>query len=239
VRLLVASDLHYDLRKLDWLLSEAGGFDLVALSGDLLDISSPVPLQAQIEVTRRYLEQLAERTEVAVCSGNHDLDHRRDDGEKATAWLQRTTSPRLHVDGANVLLDDTLVSVLGWWEGPNTQAALRTQLADAAGLERARWVWLYHSPPEGLLSWTGSRHFGDDVAAELVAEHQPDVVLCGHIHQSPFTPEGSWHERRGPTRLFNAGRQQGAVPSHIAIDLAAGEARWWSIGAEETVQLTD
>ena len=65
VRVLLVSDLHYDLRKLDWVLSRAGdpasGIDVVVVAGDLLDIASSVPLDTQITVALSYLERLAAR----------------------------------------------------------------------------------------------------------------------------------------------------------------------------------
>ena len=50
MRVLLVSDLHYDLRKLDWVLAESSGVDLLVLAGDMLDIASSVPLDAQIVV---------------------------------------------------------------------------------------------------------------------------------------------------------------------------------------------
>lgn len=229
LRLVLASDLHYDLRQLDWLVGAAPDVDLVVLAGDLLDVVSPVPLQAQITVVREYLSAMGEQTQVAVCSGNHDLDHRRPDGEKATDWLRTAASDRVHVDGACLTIDGVLVSVLAWWEGPATRALVDEQLARDAGRRDGPWVWVHHAPPEGALSWTGRQHFGDDQLATWVDQHRPDVVLCGHIHQSPFTAEGSWVDHRGATALFNAGRQPGDVPAHVVLDLAAGEARWSSL----------
>ena len=59
----------------------------------------------------------------------------------------------------------------------------------AAGRARpGRWLWVWHGPPEGPLSWTGSRHYGDPELPRLLDLHRPDVVLCGHIHQAPFVP---------------------------------------------------
>ncbi len=75
------SDLHYALRQFDWLLRAADDFDVVVLAGDLLDIASPVAPDAQIAVVTEYVARLSARTEVVVCSGNHDLDGRNELGE--------------------------------------------------------------------------------------------------------------------------------------------------------------
>ena len=105
MRVLLVSDLHYDLRKLDWLLEVGGDHDVVAVAGDLLNIASPVPLDAQITVVVEYLTRLADRTTVVACSGNHDLDHRTADGEKATRWLS---------EAAGVVTDGQSTTVNGW-----------------------------------------------------------------------------------------------------------------------------
>jgi Icc-related predicted phosphoesterase len=99
-------------------------------------------------------------------------------------------------------------------------------LAAAAAQRRGRWLWLYHAPPQGKLSWTGKRHFGDALLPELIRRHAPTAVFCGHIHEAPFQAEGSWHERIGDTWLFNAGKQAGEEPARIEIDFSAGTARW-------------
>ena len=109
------------------------------------------------------------------------------------------------------------------------------QVLQAASHRRSdRWIWVYHAPPKGALSWTGKRHYGDAVLAELVKRYSPTAVLCGHIHEAPFKTGGSWNDRIGETWLFNAGRQIGDVPARIEIDFTQHEARWISLaGIEE------
>ena len=103
-----------------------------------------------------------------------------------------------------------------------------------ARLRRDRWIWVYHAPPEGPLSWNGKRHYGDAVLADLIARHAPTAVLCGHIHEAPFKSGGSWVDRVGRTWVFNAGRQIGDVPARIEIDFGGLTARWISLaGIEE------
>jgi Icc-related predicted phosphoesterase len=127
--------------------------------------------------------------------------------------------------------------VCPWWEGPAGRKAI-AELLDAASSRRVgRWLWLYHAPPQGKLSWTGKRHYADVLLPELIAKHAPTAVFCGHIHEAPFESEGSWNERAGDTWLFNAGRQQGEVPARIELDFAQGSARWVTEGREEQCQL--
>ena len=93
----------------------------------------------------------------------------------------------LHVDGASVDVGDTRFTVCPWWDGPISRDEVGAQLAAAAVDRPQRWVWLYHAPPAGTpLCHDGRRTFPDQELADWIAEHQPDIVLCGHIHQSPW-----------------------------------------------------
>jgi len=78
MRILVASDLHYSLRQLDWVVTVAGQYDLVVLAGDHLDIRSYVEPDAQIAAVLEYLKRIAAKTTLAACSGNHDLNGEND-----------------------------------------------------------------------------------------------------------------------------------------------------------------
>ena len=236
VRYLVASDLHYSLPQLDWIAGQAAEFDAVVLAGDHLDAAGHADLHAQIALTLAYLGRLADTTEVIANSGNHDLTSRRDDGEKAATWLGQADD-RVRVDGACVRVGDDLVSVCAWWEGPITRAELEEQLVRDAASDRAgRWIWVYHSPPDvSPTAWSGSRHYGDDALNAMIETHRPDVVLTGHVHEAPFRPDGSWHDRIGETIVLNAGRQPGPIPAHLILDTSAGEVTWWSFEGEETL----
>jgi Icc-related predicted phosphoesterase len=228
---LLVADLHYDLRKLDWVLAEAAGVDLLVFAGDLLDIGSAVPLDAQITVVLEYLARCADRTTTVACSGNHDLDHRTDGGEKATRWITEARGRGVSVDGDSARVGGWLVTACAWWEGPETLQQLEIGLEHAALARDGRWMWVYHGPPEGPLSWTGSRHYGDPELPRLLERFRPDLVLCGHIHQAPFVTGGAWAERRHETWLFNSGHQLGQIPAHTFLDLDDGTASWWSFAA--------
>ncbi|MGQ0802031.1 MAG: metallophosphoesterase family protein [Pseudomarimonas sp.] len=239
MRLLLTSDLHYRLPLYDWLMQAASGFDAVAIAGDHIDGGQPVPAYIQIKAIRASLSAISEQRPLFVCSGNHDLNARDPAGEKYASWVQECRSAALAVDGDSVLLGDTLITVCPWWDGPAGRKSV-SALLDSASVQRgARWVWLYHAPPQGKLSWTGKRHYGDALLPELIARHAPTAVLCGHIHEAPFQMDGSWHERIGETWLFNAGRQSGNVPARVEIDFAAGHARWVTTdGVEECLLST-
>lgn len=234
MRVLLTSDLHYRLRQYDWLIGVAPEFDVVVVAGDHVDAFSPLPGNVQIAALSASLTAIAGKTRLLVCSGNHDLNARNAEGEKTADWLAPVRGAACGVDGDSVVVGDALFTVCPWWDGPHAQREVEQQLERAAAKRSGRWIWIYHAPPEGVLSWNGKRYFGDALLSQLVARHAPTAVLCGHIHEAPFRNGGSWIDRRGDTWLFNAGRQIGDIPARIEIDFQERRARWISLaGVEE------
>ena len=238
MRILAVSDLHYRLKHWDWLVGAAADVDVVAVAGDLADVASLVPIEVQSVVLATYLDRLADAALVLAASGNHDLDGPGEHGEQVAGWLRAPLAAGVVADGGSVDLDGTRFTVCPWWDGPTGREEVAAQLAAAAVDRPERWVWVYHAPPAGtVLCKDGRREFPDHDLAAWIAQHQPDLVLCGHIHQSPWAEGGSWHARLGDTWVFNAGKQIGPVPPHITIDTEAGTASWFGVFESETLSL--
>jgi hypothetical protein len=141
-------------------------------------------------------------------------------------------------DGESVLIDYTLFTACPWWDGPMVKAAIAAQLAAASSEPRNKWIWVHHAPPANSpVSWGGDRYFGDVELRQWIEQYRPDMVLSGHVHQSPFVKQGSWVDRIGSTWVFNAGQQFGTLPAHIVIDTAAAEAIWFSAAGVQGVKL--
>jgi Icc-related predicted phosphoesterase len=239
LRILLVSDLHYTLPQLDWVVTAAPDFDLVVLAGDTLSIRSAVPLEVQPIVVVEYLSMLQSVTRVALSSGNHDLTGPDSEGEQAALWLEEVRDLGVATDGDSLALGDTLVTVCPWWDGPLGQKRVAEQLVADGARHAARWLWVYHWPPTGSATcWTGRREYGDPDLRSWIEEHQPDVVLTGHVHESPFKPDGAWADRIGRSWVFNAGNQIGRVPAHVTLDLSTGQVRWQSMLGTELVDLT-
>jgi Icc-related predicted phosphoesterase len=240
MRCLVVADLHYSLPQFDWLLAAAPQFDLVIFAGDALDIGSVVDFRAQIVVVKAYLSRLAGVSRVMLCSGNHDLDERNAEGEKYSRWISEVRELGIACDGDDLLIGDTLFTVCPWWDGPLLRQRIDAQLGAAATKAARHWIWVHHAPPANSpTSWSGKRHFGDVELVQWIERHRPAMVISGHVHQSPFIPDGSWFDRLGDTWVFNTGLQPGRPPAYVVIDfdesrtywLAAGEAQWIDLGA--------
>lgn len=240
MKILVVSDLHYTLPQFDWVLAAAPRYDLVLIAGDLLDTSSIVDPETQIVVVLKYLKRLRAVTKVIVCSGNHDLDGLGGNGEKQALWMNAVKRLGIHSDGETTFVDGVMLTICPWWDGPLSQKAIGKQFADAVKYRDGMWVWVYHAPPNNSpIAWSdvGHRYYGDAALNGWIAEYAPDLVICGHVHDAPFTRQGSWVDRIGPTWLFNTGRQIGEVPTSIAIDTGARKAAWFSLEGAESVNL--
>lgn len=238
MKILVASDLHYRLKQFDWLSSQSTRCDAMIIAGDMLDISSSMDLNVQIVVIRKYLSRIGEQTRLLVCSGNHDGNEKNAADEFIAPWLQEARNEQVHVDGDNVFFGDTLFTIFPWWDGEVTKQQVSRQFRQASQLDFARWIWIYHAPPDNSpTSWSGKRFFGDSELNQWIDQYRPDLVVAGHIHQSPFTADGSWADRIGKTWVFNTGSHIGDVPAHIILDLEAMHAEWYSLAGSDSRQL--
>lgn len=230
MRILATADLHYALRQFDWLGGQVEHYDLLILAGDLLDLSSPVELDVQEVVVGKYLRRFASRRMLLSSSGNHDIERADDDAEREATWMKALNAPNLKPDYACFDRDGVVFTICPWWDGPDTRKKTELRLQADAAKPKRKWIWLHHNPPEKTaIAWTGKEYGGDPVAKEWIEHYQPDFVFSGHIHNAPFYATGSWHTRIGNTVVFNAGKQPGPEPTHIALDLEACRAEWHSI----------
>jgi Icc-related predicted phosphoesterase len=238
MKILAVADLHYALPQFDWLVAKAESVDLVIIAGDLLDLAGFADLDTQIVVVKKYLNRLQAKGPLVVCSGNHDGDIQNAEGEHIAEWLKQLQGENLFVDYQSLEVDGLLISVFPWWDGDGTQREMLAFLDEESAKARDTWLWVYHAPPcDSPVAWTGSKDAGDSVLRGLIEKHQPDYVLSGHIHNSPFFEEGSWVDRLGKTWVFNPGHQIGNLPPSIVLDLDARTAYWASTYGEATIEL--
>ncbi len=238
MKILVASDLHYRLKQFDWLNSQAGHCDAMIIAGDMLDISSHLDLGVQIVVMKKYLKNIGEKIPLLVCSGNHDGNEKNENDEYIARWLQEARDKQVYVDGDNVFFGSTLITVFPWWDGDVTKQEVAEQIKQSSQLEYEKWIWIYHAPPDkSLTSWVGKRFIGDAELNKWIEQYQPDMVVSGHIHESPFKTDGSWVDQLGKTWIFNAGSHIGDVPAHIILDIEAMSAEWYSLAGNDSRQL--
>lgn len=240
MKCLVTADLHYSLKQWDWVLGVAGRFDLVVLAGDHLDIASVLDSETQAIVVLKYLQRISQRAPLLASSGNHDGSERSTSNESVAAWLKEARAHNVFVDGDSFERDGWRFTLFPWWDGPESQAAVDLQMAHIASLPTRRSAWVYHAPPDRTrVSWTGKSYFGDPQLEAWICRYHPELVFCGHVHQSPFRTGGSWVDRVHGAWVFNAGRQIGPEPTFLLLDLHSMIATWHSQAGREMIDLNN
>lgn len=233
MKLLFVADLHYALKQFDWLVANAADYDFVSIGGDLLDLASSLDFDVQILVVEKYLNSLRQKTRLLVSSGNHDGDSRNEADESIAHWLTTAKAENLYVDNDSLMVGETLITICPWWDGPVSCAELEKMIARDSEKPCKRWIWIHHAPSAGSpTSWTGKKFAGDEMLRGWIERFKPDIVLSGHIHNSPYYPDGAWVDQIGKTWVFNPGRQIGPCPTHILLDLHASKAEWRSLEGE-------
>lgn len=238
MKVLATGDLHYSLPQFDWLLERAANYDVVIIAGDLLDIAGHVDLDAQILVVQRYLEELSKNSTLLFCSGNHDGDRKTSHDEYVCDWMASDLMPNQFGDYMSYTAEGWRFTMCPWWDGPVTEKEVAAFLEKQAAIERESWFVVHHSPPaESKTSWTGKRDIGDQQLLKFIREHQPEIVLSGHVHNAPFKSDGGWIDQIGKTRVFNPGRQMGFMPAILKFDLAEKRVVWESLAGVEEADL--
>ena len=207
-----------------------GGF--LKLPADLFLDARPVPPGTDRE------EGIADGQTVAVMGDAEIADERDEAGEKISRWIGDVGNLGIAHDGDSLTIGDTFFTICPWWDGPRVKEQIGRQLQEAAATHRGRWIWIHHAPAANSpTSWGGARYFGDAELVQWIESHKPDMVLSGHVHQSPFIKDGSWFDRLGDTWVFNVGQQFGRPPAHIMLDLENNKAYWFSAAGEQSIDL--
>jgi Icc-related predicted phosphoesterase len=195
MKLLAFSDLHRDRRRAARLVELSERADAVAAVGDLASVH------------RGLEETVAELASIDrpafVVPGNNETEE--DLRAACSSWASAVV---LHGEGA--ALDGVELFGLGggipitpWdWSFDLEEEQAEEKLAGCP--EGA--VLVVHSPPKGHVD--GNRHLGSEAILHAVEEKQPQLVICGHIHEA-----AGEESRIGESRVLNVG------PDGMLLDL--------------------
>jgi len=208
VRIAYVVDVHGRFDAVPEALARIGPVDLLVVGGDLTTAGSPDDAQRAIEGWRPLVPGLL------ALAGNMD----------SAAIDRRLDELGVALDGRGVLVGE--VGLCGVSAAPVSPLRTPYELDDAElerRIERAFAqvadarvrVFCPHAPPAGTAcDRLGSgEHVGSAVVRSFVEREQPDLVLCGHIHES------RGEDRIGASRVVNPG-PVGA--GHYAVVEVAG-----------------
>ena len=200
MKLLAFSDLHRDLGQAERLVERSSEADVVIAAGDFASVHEGL--------------------------------------EEAIGALSAISVPTIVVPGNNETEDALLSACEGWdaatvLHGQGTEIDGTTFFGLGAGIPVTPWDWSFdldedqaaeklagcpegavlvvHSPPKGHCDQSSAGdHLGSTAILEAIEAKQPQLAVCGHIHES-------WgaESEIGLTRVLNLG------PSGTAIELGS------------------
>ena len=214
MKLLHVTDLHANRSWFRWVADHAEEYDLVAYTGDFLDIFEADSLGTQVRGITAWARTLP--GPLLWCPGNHDVE--------STAVPVSSGRWMGALPGAKAFSTSGHLDRLG-------QSFVRVGWRDATPRLRALDIILAHAPPAGCFTATtnggvadnGDLDLGDALRSAAAA---PWLVLSGHIHHP-----ARWKDRCGGTITLNSGMGANtAVPNHIEVDTTTRKARWFGDG---------
>ncbi len=201
MKLLCFSDIHNNARAIDSLVERSAHVDIVIGAGDFC---------LTHEGLENTIAQLSAINKPAVfVAGNSET------GEELAAACQPW--PHFHVLHGNATTIDGVtfygvgggipVTPFGSWSWDFTEQQARALLENCP----PHAVLVTHSPPKGCLDITSrGLSVGSEVIREVICAKQPQLEVCGHIHES--SGQLSWINS---TPVINAG------PTGLEYDLIA------------------
>jgi uncharacterized protein len=209
VRLAYVVDVHDRFEAVPTVLAALEPVDVLLVGGDITTGGSVADAERAVAAWSGLVPRL-----LAV-AGNMD----------SRAIDDRLGDLGVSIDGRGVVLGD--VGVFGVSAAPVSPLRTPYELDEAElrrrverGFEEVRAcrvkVFCPHAPPAGTsCDRLGSgRHVGSSAVRELVEREQPDLVLCGHIH------EARGMDSIGRSRIVNPGP---AAAGHYALVEIDGE----------------
>ena len=194
MRILYVVDVHDRFDAVPRALAEIGPVDALVVGGDITTFGTPDDAERAIESWRALAPRL-----LAV-AGNMD----------SPAIDARLVELGVSIDGRGGVVDD--VGIAGVSAAPHSPLHTPHEIPDeelgrraAAGLaeiERCRIrILCPHAPPQGTACdrLRSGAHVGSAALRALVEKKQPDLVLCGHIHES------RGEDAIGASRIVNPG----------------------------------
>jgi Icc-related predicted phosphoesterase len=190
VKLLIFSDIHGDLRRLDELMSMEADYYFAA--GDLVTWAKGLDKTGEI---------LRRRQRVYVLPGNHESE-RDIEGLCERFGLHPFHGRTLEISGHHV-------AGLGYSNptpfntpGEYSEGEIARRLEPFAALKPL--VLICHCPPRDtpLDRLSGGGHAGSTAVRDFVDRHQPRWFFCGHIHEAEGVVT-----RIGETRAVNVGKK--------------------------------
>lgn len=207
MKLLAFTDIHGAYDRVDDVMRREKDFDGVVIGGDLTTRGADEEAAAVLDRLGRHGRPLF------VVAGNMD----------APSFDRLFEGLGVGINGRGLLLND--VGFFGVSGSPFTPMHTPYEISEEEIARRAErgyqevrsarvTVFVPHAPPHksALDALFLGRHVGSTAVREFIQKHQPDVVVCGHIH------EARGIDRIGRSQIVNCGAAGAGSYAVITID---------------------
>ena len=194
MRILAVSDIHGSYDDLDAILSREASCDVLVIGGDLTTLGT----EGEAEAAIKHLQSFGKP--VLAVGGNMDPP------QIDETFVQLGVS----INGRGVVVNDVgyfgvSASPISPLNTPNEIPEEEIKRRAETGWKKildARWkIFVPHAPPHNtkvdLVS--SGKHVGSTAVRKFIETNQPDVVVCGHIH------EARGMDSIGKTKIINCG----------------------------------
>lgn len=209
MRVLYVVDVHDRFGAVTEAAASVGPVDVLVIGGDITTFGTPDEVERSIELWRPLAPRL-----LAV-AGNCD----------SPEIDERLVELGVSVDGVGVILDG--VGVFGVsasphtplhtpYEVPDDELGRRAERGQADVEDATVRLFCPHAPPLGTKCdrVSSGEHVGSAALRALVERTQPDIVLCGHIHESRGV------DVLGSSQIINPGPV--AAGHHALVEIGDG-----------------
>ncbi len=213
-RILVFSDMHGNRRAVEIAktILDRDGFNMVVYLGDFSEKIGDE--KANIEDAEHLISKLSESAKVRTLFGNCD-----------TPELQKFLEEQgisLH----NKLMFIGKTALVGWggshptpfhtpseFKESEIEKSLKKLMDEAAERGAEHLILLTHEPPANTKAdELPSGHVGSGALRHIVEKYQPNLNVCGHIHEAKST------DHVGSTKVINVGPSSKGHFLSIAVD---------------------
>jgi hypothetical protein len=242
MRLLLTAELGQNHRWLKWLDEGSRNYDLVVIAGDFINVFRPEPLNVQILKAKAFLRSLAQKTRVAISSGNHDTADEIASSSRGPIpmWMAGLDSiSTLLSDGrTSIIRQQLIVTALSYI---STIDQKRLCLAEGAELRKKTnlpWLVIHHHPPV----FEGGAGPEELSAGRLLKEFGPDFWVAGRFFDQAHSRGFAWIQTMEQSVVLNVSQEsiatelrEAAFPNHVVFDLESGRMQWnsWRESANE------
>lgn len=207
MRILAFSDVHGHYEIVETILRRESPIDVIVIAGDLTTHGAPSEAREAITRLQRFQKPLL------MVAGNMDMP----------IFEETYTQLGVNINGRCIQLED--VGFFGVAGSPFTPMHTPYELSEDEILRRAeegwelarsapRSVFVPHAPPRStkLDKIHLGAHVGSVAVRGFVDRNQPDVLICGHIHESRGI------DVLGKTQMVNCGPAGKGSYAVITID---------------------